>query len=136
MSSGIHDRVNALLQATNVLGGYPGSLVCTEQGLLIASAGETIDHDSLGGLVALFDDIRARAESDLDLAPVDEFTLYVRQRWRLVVRPIVAEGATSRLFLVVLVPSSKTWRRHTNSLAKHLLEDLGPLLGLGGDDGA
>lgn len=127
--------ITQLLVSMNLLGGYPMSMVCTDQGLLIATAGESLRTEVLGGLTSLFDDIMARAIRDLGFERVDEVTLTDRET-RFVVRPLPISGDT-RLFLVVQVPSKVNWRSNTNALIKRLSELLQPLVPVqgGSDDG-
>ena len=67
---GLEQRLTALLQGTNNAGGYPLSMLCTGQGLLMASAGEGAHTEEAAGLVGLFDDIAARAARDLPIGGV------------------------------------------------------------------
>ncbi|MDC0668224.1 hypothetical protein [Nannocystis radixulma] len=124
---GVESQLTALLGGMNSRGGYPLSLVCTDQGLLVAAAGEPARRDVAAGLTGLFDDIVTRAVRDLGLAGVDELTLCEPDSDRLVIRPL-ARDCVPRLFLVVLVPGGRTWRRHTNHITRKLLALLGPWL--------
>ena len=117
--------IDQLLRETNELGGYPGSLVCTDSGLLVAAHGDTGDEE-LAGFTALFDDVVSRATRDLNLHQVDEVAVRDQERGRLVVRPV--NVGTHRFFLVVWVPRKRTWRRYTNRLVKQLREVLAPLV--------
>ena len=135
MTAGLETTINSLLQATNMLSGFPWSLVCTETGLLVASAGSEDLSLVAAGVTSLFDDIVGRAERDLEFEGVDELTVLDRRQGRFVVRPLLANDAGERLFLVVLVPRNKTWRRATNQLAKRLVPLLEPLIDLGDDGG-
>jgi len=124
----IESRLTGLLAGMNALGGYPMSLVCTDQGLLLASAGETLRSEITAGLTSLFDDIAARAARDLALLQVDELTLSDAVAGCTVVRPITPAGSQVRLFLVVQVPRGGTWRRNTNLVVRKLLAILRPWL--------
>ena len=126
-SLGVDAQVTASLRAMNAAGGYPMSLVCTDRGLLIASAGEIVRSEVIAGLTSLFDDIAVRAARDLGLADIDELSLSDTRVGRLVVRP-VAPDHNPRLFLVVQVPRHRAWRKNTNIVARSLLSILGPLL--------
>ena len=126
-SLGVDAQVTASLRAMNAAGGYPMSLVCTDRGLLIASAGEIVRSEVIAGLTSLFDDIAVRAARDLGLADIDELSLSDACVGRLVVRP-VARDHNPRLFLVVQVPRHRAWRKNTNIVARSLLSILGPLL--------
>ena len=125
--SGIEAQVVASLRAMNAAGGYSLSLVCTDRGLLVASAGEQPRSEALAALTSLFGDIAARAARDLGLADIDELTLSDVRVGRLVVRPL-ADGPYPRLFLVVQVPRRRAWRMSTSITARRLLAILRPLL--------
>ncbi|MCA9659946.1 MAG: hypothetical protein KC486_16495 [Myxococcales bacterium] len=125
---GVEAEVTALLGGMNAMGGYQLSLVCTDQGLLVASAGETLRSEVAAGLTSLFDDIVVRAVRDLGVADVDELTLSDAKVGRFVVRPLHTEGSDRRLFLVVQVPRDASWRRNTNIVARKLVKILKPLL--------
>jgi hypothetical protein len=123
MDSALETRMNRLLHATNEEGGFPTSLVCTDQGLLVASAGEVEPCEVLAVLAAMFDDVVARARRDIGLEAVDEVTLRDQRRGAYVLRmlhPLV----DARLFLVVHVPHSLPWRRSTNRLCSRLNHEL------------
>lgn len=124
---GIQEQTEALLRATNDLGDYPMSLVCTDQGLVVASAGDASADDDMAAFTSLFDDIVRRATRDLGFSEVDEVTLLDPGRGRTVIRPLPMDGV-SRLFLVVRVPVKRTWRRHTNALCKKLVALLAELV--------
>lgn len=124
-AAGLETEITQLLTGMNVLAGYPLSLVCTDQGLLIAAAGEPLRSELLAGLTSLFDHIMTRAVRDLEFERVDEVTLTDRES-RFIVRPVPVAGAT-RLFLVVQAPVKATWRSHTNTLLRRLSELLRPL---------
>ncbi|MCC6623632.1 MAG: hypothetical protein IT385_20410 [Deltaproteobacteria bacterium] len=135
---GFQALVEDELRATNRLGGYRGSIVCTEQGLLVASAGDVRSDEALAGFASLFDAIVVRAGRDLELHAVDEVTLLDARAGRLVIRPLpvgraaadeppVAEptaGASEplpRLFLVLWMRADATWRRNTTRLVASLV---------------
>lgn len=128
MEPAVEHEVTELLRRLNALGHYSLSLVCTEDGLLIASAGERLRSEMVAVLTSLFSDIAVRAVRDLGLRQVDEFTLSDPASGHLVVRPLDLE-ARPRLFLVVQVPRDRSWRRNTASVARKLLVLLRPLLG-------
>lgn len=122
----IQERVTQLLTETNAAGGYPSSLVCTHDGLVIASSGDE-DAEYTAAVVSLFDDILVRARRDLDFEDVDEVALLDPGRGRTIIRPLPM-GANTTVFLVVRVPPKHTWRRNTNILRKQLVEVLEPLV--------
>lgn len=121
-------QITALLAGMNAAGHYPMSLVCTDQGLLVAAAGEPLRSEIVAGLTCLFDDIVARAARDLELLRVDEISVSDTSAGHLVVRPLTCMDGHVRLFLVVQVPRAGTWRRNTNLVARKLLAILRPWL--------
>lgn len=127
---GIQDQVTQLLSETNEVGGYTMSLVCTVTGLVVASAGESMQEDDTAAFTSLFQDILVRAQRDLGFRVVDEVTLLDPGRGRFVIRPLPVDGENS-LFLVVRVPPGGTWRRNTTKLAAQLTEVLRPLVSTG-----
>ena len=124
---GIQDRVQALLSAVNAAGEYPASLVCTDDGLVVASAGADADDQGTAAFASLFDDVLMRARRDLGFDGVDEVTLLATGRERTVIRPLALPGDT-QLFLVVQVPKNRSWRRNTNQLCRDLVPVLSPLV--------
>ncbi len=114
-------RISGLLEKVNEEAGFTMSLVCTDAGLLIASAGDGADEDQLAGLTSLFDDIVVRAQRDAGFDVIDEVAL-LDPRWgRCVVRPLPVDGEMGRLFLVVRVDARGTWRRATNRLRRSIV---------------
>jgi len=126
---GIQQQADALLSATNMLGGYSASLVCTAEGLVVASAGQVDADEDTAAFASLFDDVCQRAQRDLRFDRVDEVTLLDPGRDRTVIRPLDILGGHQQLFLVVRVPVKKTWRRNTNMLCRQLISVLAPLVG-------
>jgi hypothetical protein len=124
---GIHARITALLAATNASGPYPLSLVCTPQGLLVASAGHGLSDDDVAAFTCLFDDVLRRAVRDLGFHRVDEVTLLDPGRGRHVIRPLVLDGRVE-FFLVVLADPKSAWRRNTTKLVADLERELAPLV--------
>jgi len=120
------------LQATEVLaelnrrGGYSLSLLCTEQGLLIASDGDLGRSEVAAGLASLLNDIALRAMRDFSVDEVDEMTI-LSESGRFIVRALAA-GFTPRVFLVVHAPYRATWRRITTAAARKLSIIIRPLL--------
>lgn len=113
-------RITDLLEEVNAESGFSLSLVCTEAGLLIASAGDGADEDQLAGLTSLFDDIVVRAKRDVGLGDIDEVSLLDPVWGRCVVRPLPNQGDYGRLFLVVRVEPKATWRRYSNKLRREI----------------
>ncbi len=126
-ATGLEAKITAILRGMNAAGRYPMALVCTERGLLIASAGEIMHAEAVAGLTSLFDDIVLRARRYLELAAIDEISLSDPKIGRFVVRPLTRDH-DPRLFLVVQVPHDRPWRKNTNAAARELLALLRPLL--------
>lgn len=123
---GLERKITALLAAANREGAFPMSLVCTDQGLLVAAAGEVALGDDLAALASIFDDVVTRARRDLAMPSVDELALRDPAVGRLVLRPLaMADGG--RMFLVVQVPAAAPWRRTTNRLCAQLQAELAGL---------
>jgi len=126
MSAGLSHTITDLLGATATEGSFPAAFVCTDDGLVIASAGDGAAVDMTAAVVSLFDDVLLRATRDLHFSEVDEVTLVDPVAGRLVIRPLPIDGGPV-FFLVVQVPKKATWRRHTNNLRRRLVPILQPL---------
>ena len=126
------------LKATNLIGGYHGSIVCTDHGLLVASAGDIPSDEALAGFASLFDEIVVRAGRDLGLRSPDEVTLLDRDDGRLVIRPLLfpasdsdsesAHAQATRMFLVLWMDADATWRRNTSRLITRIQAILAPVV--------
>lgn len=129
---GAQHKIDDELKATNTVGGYQGSIVCTDQGLLVASAGDIPSDEALAGFASLFDEIVARGSRHLGLTAIDEATVFDREAGRLVIRPVFTqaemEGHNSRLFLVLWMDADATWRRNASRLITRLRELLAPFV--------
>lgn len=123
MTAGFHQRVNELLRANNADGPCMLSLVCTIQGLTLASAGDGESDEHVAAFAALFDDIVHRAVRDLAFRRVEEVTLVDPGRGRYVVRPLVVHGRVA-FFLVVRAETHVSWRRNTARLCARLEREL------------
>lgn len=124
-SDGFQGRITTLLEANNASGPYHLSLVCTAQGLVVASAGDSIAEEDVAAFTSLFDDILKRAVRDLGFLRVDEVTLLDPGRGRTIIRPLVI-GNHVPFFLVVRAEPRVSWRRNTSRLAMELQEHLTP----------
>lgn len=130
----LEQQLTTLLAGTNALAGYPLSLVCTEQGLLIASSGEEVTAEIAAGLTSLFNDIVIRADRDLGMEQVDELTLLDGGDRRIVIRPLPLHS-DPRLYLVIAAPKKASWRQNTNTLTKRVSKLVAPLYAAEGSDG-
>jgi hypothetical protein len=124
---GLEFRVTSLLRQANQEGGFSTSLVCTDQGLLVAAAGEG-GLDDRAALASLLDDVLLRARRDLGFDSVDELAIRDRSLGHLVLRTLPTQSE-ERMFLVVQVPPNSPWRRTTNRLCSRLVNELGGLAG-------
>lgn len=124
-TAGLEKSLSRLLADTVHRAGFHRALVCTQDGLLIASSAPGGDgrDERLAALVAIFDDVVLRARRDLDAAAVDELTLLDANVGRMVVRPL-AEAPEGRMFLVVEAPRPASWRRHTGALRTEVVDRL------------
>lgn len=122
----LEERLTTVLDTVNRTYAFPSSLICTEGGLLLASAGREVHSEIAAGLTSLFDDIALRAVRDLDLVAIDELTLVARAGQRYVIRPF--SFSEPRLYLVVEVPSRKPWRQGSNLMLRQLHRLLEPFL--------
>ena len=128
---GLELQLTEVLSNLNAEGGYQVSLVCTDQGLLIASSGDQVSSEELAGVTSLFDDIVRRGERDLGIRRVDEVAVLDPGRGRLIVRPLALD-AEPRFFLVVRAPTAASWRRSTGFACRQIANLLAPLAGLEG----
>lgn len=125
---GIEHQVTEVLAGINVLGGYVRSLVCTEDGLLVAHAGgDPGEGHDIAAFTSLFDTVVERATRDIGMAGVDEVTLLDATDHRLVIRPLPLPRKP-RMFLVVWMDRGATWRRNTTAAVGRLVPLLDPLL--------
>lgn len=116
----IHKELDKTLAQANAEGGFDYSVVSTQHGLAVASAGGTEDNaEILAALAGIFDEVVIRASRDVGLHDIDEVTIRSANDGRLVVRTL-AEADGVRLFLVCAVPGNRTWRRVTNGLCRKL----------------
>jgi len=122
---GFEQQLTKQLSAHNTRGGYTLSLVCTEQGLLMASNGDRERCEQAAGLTSLFDDILIRSVRDLNVRRVDELTLLDAEGERYIIRPLPLDHQ-SRLFVVIAAPRQCRWRRNTNQLVRALTKTLEP----------
>ena len=116
----LEDKVTALLQVANQHAGFELSLVCTDQGLLIALAGDPEAAEIVAGVTSLFSDMVVRAVRDLSFNRLDEVTLLDPKRGRIVIRPVPGESSTT-FFLVIRAKATVTWRKTTSELTANLV---------------
>lgn len=113
-------QLDTLLANANAKGGFEFSVVSTQHGLTVSSAGGTEERaEILAALASIFDIVVERASRDAGLDAIDEVTIRNGPHGRLVVRRLGdADGV--RLFLVSSVPGNRPWRMVTNQLCREL----------------
>lgn len=126
MSESVERRATAALATMLQSGAYRSALVCTEDGLPVAVAGDDESPDDLAGFVSLFDIIVMRAQRDLGTAPIDEVTLLPDTGSRMVLRTL--KCGSTRFFLVLHADRSASWRRSTNRAVVALIPVLQELV--------
>ena len=117
------DALLAPLRESCLHGGLKGVVVCTAEGLPLASTDSEFEAEMLAGLASLFEDIARRSEALLGWPWVEEVTLVNDRGQRLVTRQFQVD---ERWFiLVALVAARRPYRRATNRAVRQLI----PLLG-------
>ncbi|MBM3127746.1 MAG: hypothetical protein FJ009_03825 [Chloroflexi bacterium] len=102
-----------ILQRMNKDGFFVASVLASEDGLPIASAPtpSTYDADTIAAMVALVKDFIKQTQTRLGLADVDEVSIFVNDRSRLICRYFNA--GTQPFVLTVLAPPNQSYRRVT-----------------------
>ncbi len=107
-------KLNQLLEAMNVQGGFPIAVLTDRDGLPIASAmvpGQDMDRQS--AVVAMVQRTAVQVQERLGMAATDEISIFDAEGRRLVCRPFQVQGQD--MILAVLVPDKeKKYRRLTN----------------------
>jgi predicted regulator of Ras-like GTPase activity (Roadblock/LC7/MglB family) len=101
-----------VLHRMNELGRFKASVLASNDGLPIATAPSVYDADTAAAIVALLQRVSKEARDQLDMAEVDEVTIFDRDRIRLVCRYMVVDA--EKLILAVMVPPNRYHRRLTN----------------------
>lgn len=101
-----------VLQRMNDQGHFKAAVLASNDGLPIATAPSVYDADTAAAIVALLQRVSKEARDQLDMAEVDEVTIFDRDRIRLVCRYMAVDG--EKLILAVMVPPNRYHRHVTN----------------------
>lgn len=109
-----------VLQRMNKEGFFVASVLASEDGLPIASAPTTspYDADTIAAMVALVKDFITQTQTRLRLAEVDEVSIVVNDRSRLVCRYFSA--AEQAFVLAVIAPPNQRYRRLTSRAVRDI----------------
>jgi predicted regulator of Ras-like GTPase activity (Roadblock/LC7/MglB family) len=111
-----------ILSEMNLEGGFTRSVLATAEGLPIASAPMSPDHELASAMIALLQQVSVEAQDHLGLAPVDEVTIRTEQKAYLVCRRI--SSGEDWVCLGALVPPGKAYRRATNRAVRRIRENI------------
>ncbi len=100
-----------ILHEMNTEGAFTASVLASEDGLPIASAPtpSPYDAEAIAAMVALVKDFIIQAQTRIGLAEVDEVSIVVNDRSRLVCRYF--QVGTQSFVLTVLAPPQQSYRR-------------------------
>lgn len=121
MSSAIEPSTfETILQDINAEGEFVASVLASEDGLPIASAPTPAPYDAetIAAMVTLVKDFITQAQTRIGLAEVDEVSIIVGDRSRLVCRYFTA-GSQS-FVLTVLAPPNQSYRRLTTRAVREI----------------
>jgi predicted regulator of Ras-like GTPase activity (Roadblock/LC7/MglB family) len=102
----------------NLEGGFVRSVLATSEGLPIASAPMSPDHELASAMIALLQQVSVETQDHLELAPVDEVTIRTEERVHLVCRTIIS--GDDWICLCALVPPGRVYRRATNRAVRRI----------------
>ena len=109
-----------ILEEMNHEGGFSRSVLATSEGLPIASAPMSPDHELASAMIAMLHQVSVETQDHLALAPVDEVTIRTEERVHLVCRTISSGG--DWICLCALVPPGQVYRRATNKAVRRIRE--------------
>ncbi len=109
-----------ILLRLNTEGRFAASVLASQDGLPIASAPtpSPYDADTVAAMVAMVKDFILQTQTRLGLAEVDEVSMVVGDRSRLVCRYFAAGGQP--FVLAVLTPPNATYRRLTTRAVREI----------------
>lgn len=109
-----------ILQDINAEGEFVASVLASEDGLPIAAAPtpSPYDAETIAAMVALVKDFITQAQARIGLAEVDEVSIIVGDRSRLVCRYFTA--GTQPFVLTVLAPPNQSYRRLTTRAVREI----------------
>lgn len=101
-----------ILYAMREAGGVRAAVLASMDGLLIASASNEYDSDTMAAIVALLQKVGVEMQQQLGLPEIDEVTVRTLDHTRLACRRIHIGEET--LILVAIAPPGQPYRRATN----------------------
>jgi predicted regulator of Ras-like GTPase activity (Roadblock/LC7/MglB family) len=109
-----------ILQEMNKEGAFTASVLASEDGLPVAAAPtpSPYDAETIAAMVTLVKDFITQAQARIGLAEVDEVSITVGDRSRLVCRYFTA--GTQPFVLTVLTPPQQSYRRLTTRAVREI----------------
>ncbi|MCI0474742.1 MAG: roadblock/LC7 domain-containing protein [Anaerolineales bacterium] len=109
-----------ILQRMNKEGFFVASVLASEDGLPIASAPtpSPYDADTIAAMVALVKDFIKQTQTRLGLAEVDEVSIFVNDRSRLICRYF--DAGAQPFVLTILAPPNQSYRRVASRAVHHI----------------
>ncbi len=107
-----------ILEDMNLEGGFSRSVLASSEGLPIASAPMSPDHELASAMIAMLQQVSLETQDHLNLAPVDEVTIRTAESVHLVCRTI--KSGTDWICLCAQVPPGKVYRRATNRALRRI----------------
>jgi predicted regulator of Ras-like GTPase activity (Roadblock/LC7/MglB family) len=114
------DSFFSILEDMNLEGGFRRSVLATSEGLPIASAPMTPNHELTSAMIAMLQQVSLETQNQLDLTSVDEVTIRTEENAHLVCRTI--PSGKDWVCLGVLVPPGRVYRRVTNKAVRRIRE--------------
>lgn len=110
-----------ILKQMNTAGHFSASVLASQDGLAIASAPmpSPYDADTMAAMVSMVKDFILQTQTRLGLAEVDEVSMVVGDRSRLVCRYFTADGEQP-FVLAVVTPPNATYRRVTTRAVREI----------------
>jgi len=110
-----------ILTQMNTEGRFNASVLASQDGLAVASAPtpSPYDADTVAAMVAMVKDFILQTQTRLGMAEVDEVSMVVGDRSRLVCRYFTAAGEQP-FVLAVLTPPNATYRRVTTRAVREI----------------
>lgn len=109
---------DAILREMNEQGKFHGAVLASNDGLTLAAVPSPYDSDTAAAMVAMLQRVGFEARELLDMAEVDEISIFDQDRIRLVCRYVDLQG--EKLILAVMVPPYQYYRRVTNAAIQRI----------------
>ena len=109
-----------ILTRMNVVGNFMSSVLASEDGLPVAAAPHPspYDADTIAAMVTLVKDFIQQTQTRIGLAEVDEVSIVISDRSRLVCRYFTLDQR--HLVLAVIAPPQQTYRRLTSAAIREI----------------